>query len=53
MTLLESLEVMLQVAASPRIVILMTLGVSFMLLEKIYNTEAIFLVMFDLPMNEL
>ncbi len=28
----------LQVVASPRIIILMTLGVSFMLLENIYST---------------
>jgi hypothetical protein len=53
MTPLESLEVMLQVVVSPLIVILMTLDVLFILLEKIYNTEAVFLVMCDLPMNEL
>ena len=38
MTPLESSEVMLQVVASPTVVILMTLEVSFMLLEHIYST---------------
>ncbi len=38
MTAIESSEVMLQVVASPTIVILMTLEVSFMLQENIYST---------------
>jgi hypothetical protein len=38
MTTLELSEVTLQVVASPTIVILMTLEVSFMLLEIIYST---------------
>jgi hypothetical protein len=38
MTPLELTEVMLQVVASPTIVIMRTLEVSFTLLENIYNT---------------
>jgi hypothetical protein len=38
MTPLESSKVTLQVVASPMIVILTTLEVSFMLLENIYDT---------------
>jgi hypothetical protein len=38
MTPLESSEVMLKVVASPTIIILTTLNVSFMLLENIHST---------------
>jgi hypothetical protein len=37
--IIQATEVMLQVVASPTIVILMTLEVSFMLLENIYSTR--------------
>jgi hypothetical protein len=39
MTPLELSEVTLHVVSSPMIVILMTLKVSFMLLENIYSTD--------------
>jgi len=53
MTPLESSEVTVQVVVSLMIVILTTPEVSFTLLENIYSTEAVFLVVCDPSVNEL